>query len=86
MYTEGPVVPRGGQIPNMNNATAQSVGPGVTAKLVILEDRELKHQWDIAWCAYLEGSPAIVQEPAQLNGQKGRRPRESPVMLLMPGS
>ena len=87
MYTERPVVPRGGQIPNMYNTTAQSVGLGATAKLIILENRKFKHEWYVTGCTYLDGAPAIVLEPAQLNGQKGRRPRESvPIMLRMPGS
>ena len=62
-------MPRSGQIPNMYNTTAQSIGPGAIAKLVILESRKLKHEWYVTGCTHFYGAPAIVLESVQLNGQ-----------------
>ena len=68
MYTEGPIVARSGQVSYMDYATTQAIGSPTTHELIITEEGNFKHGWDVTRSAYFDGSPPIVPKAPQLVG------------------
>ena len=70
----------------MDYATTQAIGSPTTHELIITEEGNFKHGWDVTRSAYFDGSPPIVPKAPQLDGQKSRWHRQCMlVVLCVPG-
>ena len=86
MYTEGSVMPGGGHVSDVNNATAQAVLLQATFKQVVPEVRYGNFKWDHTRCFDLDGTSADTAESAELDGQQfGWVTQCMPIMLFVPG-
>ena len=70
----------------MDYATTQAIGFPTTHELIITEEGNFKHRWDVTGSANFDGPPPIVPEAPQLDGQKSRWPGQCMrVVLFVPG-
>ena len=73
MYTEGSVMPGGGHVSDVNNATAQAVLLQATLKQVAPEVRYGNVKWDHTRCFDLDGMSADSFERSDCNNGVGHK-------------
>ena len=86
MYTKGSVMPCGGHIADVNNATTQAIQLWATFQQVVTKARYGNFKWDHTRRSDFDGTPSDTAESAQLDGQQfGGGTQCMPIMLLVPG-